>query len=123
MKTFIGILILGLALFMAQGSTASHTSLQVSPSPTHVGDTFSVSGCGYRPGYDISVYLYRSGDPTELVGYATHDDASGCFSVSTGYVFTSTGTYETYAYENKGSTGPGSYNQNHPAADLDFEVA
>src|SRR6266566_540829 len=100
-KVLVGILILGLALFMAQGSSASQTSLQVSPSPTHVGDTFSVSGCGFRPSHDIYVYLYRSGDPTELVGTATHDDATGCFSLSTGYVFTSAGTYETYVYQIK----------------------
>jgi len=110
------------ALVIASVGFASSPKQVVTISGNTVGGTLTLTGCGFRTGYDDFIYLYKAGDTTELVGYATHTDSNGCFTTPGLYVFTEPGSYEVYVYQIKGSTGPGSYNLNHPAADVDFDV-
>ena len=93
--------------------------------PTVVGQTFTVSGCGYTT-TEVSFYVYQEATGAVLVGAATGVGLDGCFSYATGIAFAEPGIYEAQAFQLKrsshGSAGPGSYNENHPAAYLDFEV-
>ncbi len=97
---------------------------------THVGDSTTISGCGYQQS-EVVVYLYRESDGATLAGGATVADGSrglpvGCFSFPVGVVFTEAGAHEVEVFQlersSHGSAGPGSYNENHPAAYLDFDV-
>jgi hypothetical protein len=97
-------------------------------SPTQVGQTFTLSGCGYTTS-EITFYVYREVNGViveEVIGGATSVGSDGCFTLATGTTFTQAGAYEAETFQLKrsshGSAGPGSYNENHPAAYLDFTV-
>lgn len=104
--------------FPASVSAGGQRTVEVG-SP-HVGDAFHVTGCGYtKP--EVTIYLYRSVPYTNLAGGAAAAPG-GCFEWTAGYVFDQPGAYEVEVYGIKGTAGPGSYNQNHAAAELDFTV-
>lgn len=99
-------------------------SLTIVPSPTHVGDAVTFSGCGYgtRP-KDIYVELYSPSG--EYGAFATHTDGdTGCFtSAGIPISFTTAGIYEAYVFPDRSpGDGRGSYNFNHATVDVDFEV-
>lgn len=85
------------------------------------GTNFVASGCGWGTGYDIIVYLDK--DEVNVLGYATHTDANGCWSYSSNYLLTP-GFYSFYVFRIKPSGGQtGRYKLNHPDADIDFAVS
>jgi len=97
--------------------------IAISPSPTHVGDTLSFSGCNYdgRP-KDVAVVIYGP-DGSQQFGFATHTDETGCFAFASGYSPVTSGIYEAYVFPDKSAgDGQGTYNYNHPTVDYDFEV-
>lgn len=105
----------------ATNATPNHPTLAVDAS--HVGDTLTVSGCGYRyPDYEVYLYVYAP-DGSKIVGAATIIHPDTCFSLATGITLTEPGVYETYSFQNKGTTGVGSYQFNHPVVDFDFAIA
>src|SRR5262245_66692620 len=78
----------------AAGRTAPN--IAISPSPTHVGDTLSFSGCNYggRP-KDIAVQIYGP-DGSQQYGFATHTDQTGCLIFVSDLTAVVSGFFEAY---------------------------
>ena len=119
------VLVVGLLVGSVVPASAASGQRTIVVSPTVVGQQFTVSGCGYTT-TEVSLYVYQEATGAELVGAATGVGLDGCFSYATGIAFAEPGIYEAQTFQLKrsshGSAGPGSYNENHPAAYLDFEV-
>jgi hypothetical protein len=106
-----------------QAAAKPNPYIAISPSPTHVGDTLSFSGCNYsgRP-KDVAVTIYGP-DGSQQYGFGTHTDETGCFAFISGYSPSVSGVYEAYVFPDRSAgDGQGSYNYNHPTVDYDFEV-
>jgi hypothetical protein len=119
----VAALFFALALLTAGGAhaTPNHPTLVVTS--THVGDTLTISGCGYRyPSYEVYLYVYAP-DGSTLVAGATIIHPDTCFSMATGITLDQPGVYESYSFQNKGTTGVGSYQFNHPTVDYDFAIS
>jgi hypothetical protein len=61
------------------GAGTSSATVAVNPNTVGVGVSYTVSGCGYKPGAPVDVKLYSS---TANLVLFTGGDASGCFSLS-----------------------------------------
>jgi hypothetical protein len=107
----------------SQAAAKPNPYIAISPSPTHVGETLSFSGCNYggRP-KDVAVLIYGP-DGSQQYGFATHTDETGCFAFVSGYTPPVSGVYEAYVFPDRSAgDGQGTYNYNHPTVDYDFEV-
>jgi len=115
-----------LALFALLVSSAQagkiKPTVSVAPSPTHVGDAITISGCGYGDPKDVYVYIYNSSDAL-VSGFATNVHTDGCWSFAS-QAPSVAGTYEIYVFPDRSSgDGSGTYKFNHPTVEYDFIVS
>ncbi len=101
---------------------ASRPDVAVAPTPTHVGDVVTLSGCSYGRPKDLAIQVYGP-DGSLAYGFATHTDATGCFVAVTGFAPAVAGVYEVYVFADKSAgDGQGTYHYNHATVERAFEV-
>jgi hypothetical protein len=105
---------------------ASSPTIQISPSPTYVGNQVTFSGCGYKATQAYDLQVWNASDTILYAEGRNRADASGCISWlgSGGYFIPPTaGIYSAYVYPMSAkASGPGDYGHHKAILDFDFEV-
>lgn len=114
-KLLVLVTLFGVLVFATSASANRNhaATVVVSPSPAHVGDSLTFSGCGYTVGEAVTVVVI-SPQATSFSG--ANADGNGCFSTAGtwGYTAQQAGNYEVDTYTSNG---------HHADATLAFTVS